>query len=91
MLTTNSNKLHVTVQCRPWQPKVSLLAAQTVVSDKPGCGGWKFAQSKGIAVLQFPSKKHESGEHAVTIEALPATLRDLNIDFICLAGFLKVR
>lgn len=62
----------------------------TVVSDKPGCGGWKFAQSKGIAVLQFPSKKHESGEHAVTIEALPATLRDLNIDFICLAGFLKL-
>lgn len=62
----------------------------TVVSDKPGCGGWEFAQSNGIAVLQFPSKKHESGEHAVTIEALPATLRDLNIDFICLAGFLKL-
>lgn len=61
-----------------------------MVSDNPGCGGWTFAQSEGIAVLQFPSKKHTPGEHSISAEALPAALQDLGIDFICLAGFLKV-
>lgn len=61
-----------------------------MVSDKPGCGGWAFAQSEGIEVLQFPSKKHAPGEYAISAEALPAALQDLGIDFVCLAGFLKV-
>lgn len=61
-----------------------------VVSDIPSCGGWNFAHSEEIAVLQFPSKKHAPGEHAVTVEGLPQALQDLGVDFICLAGFLKL-
>jgi len=61
-----------------------------VVSDVPGCGGWEFAQAQGIPVLHFPSKKHPPGKNAVTAEALPAALEQLSVDWICLAGFLKL-
>lgn len=61
-----------------------------MVSDNPGCGGWQFAQQNGIGVVQFPSKKHLPGEHAVEASELPAALQAVGVDFICLAGFLKV-
>lgn len=64
---------------------------QALVSDVPGCGGWEFAQAEGLPVLQFPSKKHPPGQHAIAAEALSGALQDLGVDFICLAGFLKVR
>ncbi len=64
---------------------------QLVVADNPGCGGWRFAVEQGIAVLQFPSKKHPPGAHAVALEQLPGALQAAGVDFICLAGFLKVR
>ena len=41
-------------------------------------------------MLQFPSKKHPPGPHAIAREALQGALQDLGVDFICLAGFLKV-
>lgn len=63
---------------------------QAVVSDNPGCGGWQFAQRHGIDVLQFPSKRHPPGEHAVELPELPAALQAIDVDYICLAGFLKV-
>ncbi len=61
------------------------------MSDVPGCGGWEFAQAGGIPVLQLPSKNHPPGQHAIAAEALSGALQDLGVDFICLAGFLKVR
>jgi folate-dependent phosphoribosylglycinamide formyltransferase PurN len=63
---------------------------QAVVSDNPGCGGWQYAQRHGIEVLQFPSKRHPPGEHAVELPELPAALQAVDVDYICLAGFLKV-
>jgi len=61
-----------------------------VVADNPGCGGWRFAEEHGVATLQFPTKKHAPGPHAVALEELPTALQALDVDYICLAGFLKV-
>lgn len=61
-----------------------------MVSDNPGCGGWLFAQQHSIEVLQFPSKRHPPGEFAVELGQLPAALQAMDVDFVCLAGFLKV-
>ena len=69
---------------------MNLQYPQVVVADNPECGGWRFAKAAGIAVLQFPSKKHAPGSAAVELAALPGALQDAGVDFICLAGFLKV-
>lgn len=60
------------------------------MSDNPGCGGWQYARRHGIEVLQFPSKRHPPGEHAVELPELPAALQAIDVDYVCLAGFLKV-
>lgn len=67
-----------------------------MVTDVPTCGGAAFAQTNNIKVLVYPPKAStgqvpegvtslESGQH------LTDTLRDeLEIDFVVLAGYLKL-
>eukprot|EP00899_Mesostigma_viride_P002538 jgi/Mesvir1/12285/Mv00491-RA.1 len=64
-----------------------------VVSDKVGCGGWEFARAAGIATVPFPApKKRAEDDNAeyLTAEQLIATLRDHQVDYVLLAGFLKL-
>lgn len=57
------------------------------MSDKPGCGGWKFAQENGIATLKFVGDSDDN--HSGLL--LAKTLREeFEIDIVLLAGFLKL-
>mmetsp|Transcript_21468 Transcript_21468/g.29835 ORF Transcript_21468/g.29835 Transcript_21468/m.29835 type:complete len:303 (+) Transcript_21468:98-1006(+) len=58
-----------------------------VVSDKPGCGGWEFAREVGIPTLHFPPKKGQEGLSAGDVVAL---LKEAQVDYVLLAGFLKL-
>ncbi|WCJ31867.1 Phosphoribosylglycinamide formyltransferase chloroplastic [Euphorbia peplus] len=59
-----------------------------VVTDKHGCGGAEYARSNKISVLLFPRTKDNSGGLSST--DLVSALRDLEVDFILLAGYLKL-
>jgi phosphoribosylglycinamide formyltransferase len=65
------------------------------VTDVPTCGGAAFAQSQNTDVLMYPpraSVEVPEGVRALTSEEeLTETLRDeLGIDFVILAGYLKL-
>ena len=54
---------------------------QAVVSDKPGCGGWQFAESLQIPTIAYPGDDPAN---------LPKTLDEVHgVDCVALAGFLK--
>lgn len=59
-----------------------------VVTNKSSCGGAEYARSKNIPVLLFPKTKDEP--HGLSASELVATLRHFGIDFILLAGYLKL-
>lgn len=59
-----------------------------VVTNKSGCGGAEYARSKNIPVILFPKTKDEP--HGLSASDLVATLRSFEIDFILLAGYLKL-
>ncbi|CAM0912244.1 unnamed protein product [Alopecurus aequalis] len=59
-----------------------------LVTDKPGCGGAEFARCNGIPVVVFPKSK--SAPEGVSTDELLNFLRDLKVDFILLAGYLKL-
>ena len=62
------------------------------MSDKPGCGGWQYAQHHGIATEPFPSTAAGGADASAAAQALHVTLRNTHaIDYVVLAGFLKVR
>ena len=57
-----------------------------VVSDKPGCGGWAYAEGLGVPVAAFPAG---GGGDAGALDAagLVALLREeLRVDLVVLAG-----
>lgn len=54
-----------------------------VVSDKPGCGGWEFAISKGITTIQYPGSELTGGQ-------LAEELVRSGVTFVALAGYLKL-
>lgn len=59
-----------------------------VVSNKPGCGGWNYAEEKGIQTLCYPALPGE--EQNVNEEELTTLLKErLQVDFVLLAGYLK--
>ena len=71
---------------------MSCLTRQVVVSDKPGCGGWQYAQHHGIATEPFPITAAGGPDASAAAQALRATLRNTHtVDYVVLAGFLKVR
>ncbi|KAM3189533.1 hypothetical protein ACQJBY_068055 [Aegilops geniculata] len=59
-----------------------------LVTDKPGCGGAEYARCNGMPVVVFPKSK--SAPEGVSTDELLNVLRDLKVDFILLAGYLKL-
>uniref|UniRef100_A0A0E0LWI8 Phosphoribosylglycinamide formyltransferase, chloroplastic n=1 Tax=Oryza punctata TaxID=4537 RepID=A0A0E0LWI8_ORYPU len=59
-----------------------------LVTDKPGCGGAEHARGNGIPVVVFPKSK--SAPEGVSADELLNALRELRVDFILLAGYLKL-
>lgn len=58
-----------------------------LVTNKRGCGGAEFAREKGIPVILFPKTKDELDGLSPT--DLVAALREFEVDFVLLAGYLK--
>ncbi|KAK4803707.1 hypothetical protein SAY86_003524 [Trapa natans] len=59
-----------------------------LVTNKGDCGGAVYARENGIQVLQFPSKKGEPD--GLSTSDLVTALRNAEIDFVILAGYLKL-
>ncbi|XP_062113300.1 phosphoribosylglycinamide formyltransferase, chloroplastic [Humulus lupulus] len=59
-----------------------------LVTNKRGCGGAEFAREKGIPVVLFPKTKDES--EGLSPVDLVASLRGFEVDFVLLAGYLKL-
>ncbi|KAG2572168.1 phosphoribosylglycinamide formyltransferase, chloroplastic-like [Panicum virgatum] len=59
-----------------------------LVTDKPGCGGAEYARSNGIPVVVFPKSK--SAPEGVSVPELLHALREHEVDFVLLAGYLKL-
>ncbi|KAJ8526250.1 hypothetical protein K7X08_028727 [Anisodus acutangulus] len=59
-----------------------------LVTNKDDCGGAKYAREQGIPVILFPKAKNSSV--GLSEEDLVDALRAYNIDFILLAGYLKL-
>lgn len=61
-----------------------------VVSDVPGCGGWQYAESQGIPTLIYPTPR-KGGHTGLEPAELVTALRDeLKVDYVILAGYLKL-
>ncbi|XP_039129941.1 phosphoribosylglycinamide formyltransferase, chloroplastic-like [Dioscorea cayenensis subsp. rotundata] len=59
-----------------------------LVTDKASCGGAEYARDKGIPVLLFPRSKN-CPEGLSSIDLINA-LRTFEVDFLLLAGYLKL-
>ncbi|WJX16510.1 Phosphoribosylglycinamide formyltransferase (GART) [Trifolium repens] len=59
-----------------------------LVTNKNECGGAEYARSHGIPVIVFPKAKAESD--GLSPNDLVAALRRFEVDFILLAGYLKL-
>ncbi|KAG8078827.1 hypothetical protein GUJ93_ZPchr0007g4895 [Zizania palustris] len=59
-----------------------------LVTDKPGCGGAEYARDNDIPVVVFPKSK--SSPEGISADELLNALRELRVDFILLAGYLKL-
>ncbi|KAK6133266.1 hypothetical protein DH2020_033027 [Rehmannia glutinosa] len=59
-----------------------------LVTNKQDCGGAEYARDKRIPVVVFPKKK--DGQEVFSAEDLVITLRSYKVDFILLAGYLKL-
>ncbi|XP_010936789.1 phosphoribosylglycinamide formyltransferase, chloroplastic [Elaeis guineensis] len=59
-----------------------------LVTDKPSCGGAEYARDNEIPVILFP--KGKSISEGLSPDDLVSTLRNFEVDFILLAGFLKL-
>ncbi|MBZ6074754.1 phosphoribosylglycinamide formyltransferase [Microvirga puerhi] len=59
-----------------------------VLSNRPDAGGLERAKAAGIEALAIDHKAYSTREGFE--QALDAALRERDIDFICLAGFMRV-
>ncbi|KDP39217.1 hypothetical protein JCGZ_00974 [Jatropha curcas] len=59
-----------------------------VVTNRKGCGGAEYARNKEIPVVLFPRTKDEPD--GLSPRDLVAALREFEVDFILLAGYLKL-
>ncbi|KAL0918202.1 hypothetical protein M5K25_010196 [Dendrobium thyrsiflorum] len=59
-----------------------------LVTDKPGCGGAEYARDHNIPVIQFPKSKYSL--EGLSPTDLVISLRKWKIQYILLAGFLKL-
>lgn len=58
-----------------------------VVSDKPDAGGIAWADSRGIPTFACAAKGRTKTEHEAAIDA---ALRDADIAFVALAGYMRI-
>ncbi|EPS63552.1 hypothetical protein M569_11231 [Genlisea aurea] len=61
---------------------------KVLVTNKLDCGGAEFARSEHIPVIIFPGKSDPN--EAYRIDDLIVSLRSYEVDFILLAGYLKL-
>ncbi|XVE51028.1 hypothetical protein DITRI_Ditri02bG0005400 [Diplodiscus trichospermus] len=59
-----------------------------LVTNKHACGGAQYARDKGIPVILFPKNKDEPD--GLSSDGLVDALRRFEVDFILLAGYLKL-
>ncbi|KAE8689678.1 Phosphoribosylglycinamide formyltransferase [Hibiscus syriacus] len=59
-----------------------------LVTNKHACGGAQYARDKGIPVILFPKRKDEL--NGLSSDDLVKVLREFEVDFILLAGYLKL-
>lgn len=59
-----------------------------LVTNNQGCGGAEYARDKEIPIILFPKTKDRS--EGLSPFDLAATLRKFEVDFILLAGYLKL-
>ncbi|XP_027334344.1 phosphoribosylglycinamide formyltransferase, chloroplastic-like [Abrus precatorius] len=59
-----------------------------LVTNKSECGGAEYARNNGIPIILFPKAKDEP--NGLSPNDLVDTLRKFEVDFILLAGFLKL-
>ncbi|RAL53246.1 hypothetical protein DM860_006918 [Cuscuta australis] len=59
-----------------------------LVTNKIDCGGAKYARDGGVPVILFPKPKNT--DEGMSPEDLVAALRKYKVDFILLAGYLKL-
>ncbi|KAL8103290.1 phosphoribosylglycinamide formyltransferase, chloroplastic [Apium graveolens] len=59
-----------------------------LVASKTDCGGASYARDKGIPVIVFPEKK--DGSEGLSPHNLVIALRKYEVDYILLAGYLKL-
>ena len=60
--------------------------AQLIISDKPSCGGWQYAEEQGIATLHYNPKNTTGLSGSEVVDQLQAA----GIEYVALAGYLKV-
>ncbi|CAH8254107.1 unnamed protein product [Arabidopsis lyrata] len=60
-----------------------------LVTNKKDCGGAEYARSNGIPVLVFPKAKREPFD-GLSPSELVDVLRKYGVDFVLLAGYLKL-
>ncbi|AAD21688.1 This gene is a member of the formyl transferase family PF/00551 and may be a pseudogene of gb/X74767 phosphoribosylglycinamide formyl transferase (PUR3) from Arabidopsis thaliana since our sequence differs from PUR3 by an insertion of an A at bp 225 and a deletion of an A at bp 1276 [Arabidopsis thaliana] len=60
-----------------------------LVTNKKDCGGAEYARSNGIPVLVFPKAKREPSD-GLSPSELVDVLRKYGVDFVLLAGYLKL-
>lgn len=59
-----------------------------LVTNKGGCGGASYARENGIPVIVFPRTRDEPD--GLSPEDLVKKLREFGVDFVLLAGYLKL-
>lgn len=59
-----------------------------LVTNKSDCGGAEYARQNGIPVIVFPKAK--DGHDGLSANDLVDTLRRFEVDFVLLAGYLKL-
>jgi len=58
-----------------------------VISNKPDAGGLETARRMGLTALAIPSKGKTREEHD---RLIVAALKDHKVDFVCLAGYMRL-
>eukprot|EP00887_Chlorella_sp_A99_P003047 scaffold9.g3047.t1 len=60
-----------------------------VVSNAPSCGGCAYATEHGIPTLRYPAPKSDPTA-GLSADALVAELQQRGVDFVILAGYMKL-
>eukprot|EP00879_Flechtneria_rotunda_P009694 GHRR01010143.1.p1 GENE.GHRR01010143.1~~GHRR01010143.1.p1 ORF type:complete len:300 (+),score=95.38 GHRR01010143.1:232-1131(+) len=61
-----------------------------VVSDIPNCGGVQYAQQHGMTTFIFPASKNGTFPGLTTEQLVQQLTQELKVDFVLLAGYLKL-